>query len=53
MIDGLFGQFKVYFYGFVEFFGEEFCVVFDDFDQMKEKFSKLINVVEWILFLII
>lgn len=53
MIDGLFGQFNVYFYGFVEFFGEEFCVVFDDFDQMKEKFSKLINVVEWILFLII
>lgn len=53
MIDGLFGQFNVYFYGFVEFFGEEFCVVFDEFDQMKEKFSKLINVVEWILFLII
>lgn len=53
MIDGLFGQFKVYFYGFVEFFGEEFCVVFDDFDQMKEKFSKLINSVEQILFLII
>lgn len=53
MIDGLFGQFNVYFYGFVEFFGEEFCVVFDDFDQMKEKFSKLIYVVEWILFLII
>lgn len=52
MTDGLSGQFNAYLHGLVEFFGEEFCAVFDDSDQMKEKFSKSTNVVEWILLLI-
>lgn len=46
MTDGLSGQSKAYLHGLVEFFGEEFCAVFDDSDQMKEKFSKSTNVVE-------